>query len=76
MGVYSPQQPSPGYEHAGYGRWRFAAQKVVKWNCVFRVRDRDGIAAGEYSYRCYVVVGDRNAVVQGLRKLQGRFAGR
>ena len=46
MGVFSPDQPSRGYEGAGYGRFRFKAEKVVKWNCVFRLRDAtNGIAA-------------------------------
>ncbi len=31
MGVYSAE-PSPGY-----GRFRFKAERVNKWNCVFRV---------------------------------------
>ncbi|MEE2641224.1 MAG: hypothetical protein VX768_11405, partial [Planctomycetota bacterium] len=29
MGIYSPQQPSPGYEAAGYGRFRF---KIRMWS--------------------------------------------
>ena len=62
MGVYSPQQPSTGYDHAGYGRFRFLAQKVVKWNCVFRVRDPDFVEAKDYSFRSFVVVGTRQTV--------------
>lgn len=57
MGVYSPDQPSPGFEQAGYGRFRFAAERVTKWNCVFRVRRPEGIPAGNYEYRAMVVVG-------------------
>jgi hypothetical protein len=57
MGVYSPVQPSPGFEQAGYGRFRFAAERVTKWNCVFRVRRPEGIPAGDYEYRAMVVVG-------------------
>jgi hypothetical protein len=57
MGVYSPDQPSRGFEQAGYGRWSFSPQPVVKWNCVFRIRDAEGVAAGDYSYRMFVVVG-------------------
>ena len=37
MGVYSPDRPPPGY-----GRFRFEAEQVNKWNCVFRVRDPNG----------------------------------
>ena len=29
MGVYSPEQPSPGFEHVGYGRFRFVG--VIEW---------------------------------------------
>lgn len=57
MGVWSPDQPSPGYETIGYGRFRFAAEKVVKWNCVFRVRDDAGVKPGNYGYRTFVAVG-------------------
>jgi hypothetical protein len=69
MGIYSPDQPAKGYEHAGYGRFRFAPQRVVKWNCVFRVRDEAEVPPGEYSYRCLVIVGDRETVEQSLRRL-------
>ena len=47
MGVYSPDQPSKGFETAGYGRFRFAAEKVVKWNCVFRTKAAAGVNGGE-----------------------------
>jgi hypothetical protein len=70
MGIYSPQQPSPGFPQAGYGRWRFVHRKVVKWNCVFRVRNSDGVEPGNYSFRCLVIVGRLDAVVAGMLKLQ------
>jgi hypothetical protein len=73
MGVFSPAQPSPGYEQAGYGRFRFAAQKVVKWNCVFRVRDTKGVEPGDYSFRVFVVVADLATVTQSLRSLHRKF---
>ena len=57
MGVYSADQPSKHYENAGYGRWNFAQQNVVKWNCVFRNRDDDGIAAGDHAFKMFVIVG-------------------
>ena len=74
MGVFSPDQPSPGYQNAGYGRWRFVRQKVTKWNCVFRTRDPQGIAAGEYSFRNFVIVGDLPSVVDSLNKLHTEYA--
>jgi hypothetical protein len=66
MGVYSPE-PSPGY-----GRFRFEAEKVTKWNCVFRVRDSAGVSAGKYKYRMYVVVGTRDDVTMTLKSLADR----
>lgn len=73
MGIYSPQQPSPGFENAGYGRWKFLPERVVKWNCVFRQRRPDGIEPGEYSFRNFVVVGDRETVRTSLAELLRRF---
>lgn len=69
MGIFSPDQPAPGYEHAGYGRFRFAAQRVVKWNCVFRVQRDAGILPGPYHYRCLVLVGDLATIEASLRNL-------
>lgn len=76
MGVYSPEQPSPGFERAGYGRFRFPAAKVTKWNCVFRERNRDGIPPGEYAYQSYIAVGTTDDVRQSLRALVAKFANR
>lgn len=73
MGVYSPDQPSRGFEAVGYGRFRFPAEKVNKWNCVFRVRDRHGIAPGEYRFRMFVVVGSLEDVRTTLQALHAEF---
>ena len=73
MGVYSPDQPSPGYERVGYGRFRFQAEKVNKWNCVFRVRDPKGIAAGDYHFRTFVAVGTLEDVKATLTALSTEF---
>ena len=72
MGIWSPDQPSPGFEHVGYGRFRFTQQKVVKWNCVFRVRNTDGIASGDYTFRSFVAVGSLEDVRGTLRDLADR----
>lgn len=69
MGIYSPDQPSKGFEAAGYGRWRFRAEKVTKWNCVFRVRNDNGVPAGDYRFRNVVVVGTRDDVAKALVRL-------
>ena len=76
MGVFSPDQPSAGYEHAGYGRFRFTTQKVVKWNCVFRVHDKEGVEPGEYSFRTFVIVGNLQTVAQSIRTLHETFNAR
>jgi hypothetical protein len=69
MGVFSPDQPSRGFETVGYGRFRFKDENVVKWNCVFRVRDEAGIAPGEYRFRLFVAVGTQEDVRQALTAL-------
>jgi len=70
MGAYSPQQPSPSYAHVGYGRFRFAAQKVVKWNVVFRRRSRTKpLPTGDYTFRTFVAVGTLDEVRSTLLKL-------
>lgn len=75
MGVYSPEQPSPGWEGVGYGRFRFPEANVVKWNCVFRVGNgRDPIEQRDYSFRAFVVVGDRETARANLLELQRRAA--
>ena len=76
MGVFSPDQPSRGYEEAGYGRFRFKAEDVVKWNCVFRTRDAQGIASGEHRFRLFVAVGTREDVRRAMNSLIREFAER
>jgi hypothetical protein len=73
MGVFSPDQPSRGYEEAGYGRFRFLAEKVVKWNCVFRSRDEKEVAPGDYRFRVFVAVGTLDDVRQSLDRLVKKF---
>jgi hypothetical protein len=76
MGVYSPDQPARGFENVGYGRFRFTDEKVVKWNCVFRVRDEKGVAPGEYQFRLFVAVGSQDDVRQALTALAAEYTGR
>jgi len=62
MGIYSPD-PAP----KGYGRFRFDWARVVKWNCVFRVKNpRPG---GRYRYQHDVLVGTRAQVEEDLARL-------
>jgi len=46
---------------------------VVKWNCVFRVRDPKGIEPGDYRYRLFVVVGSLEDVRTTLHELHKEF---
>lgn len=73
MGVYSPDQPSAGFESAGYGRFRFKTEKVVKWNCVFREKNSRGIAMGDRSFRCFLIVGAQSDCESTLAALAREF---
>lgn len=73
MGVYSPDQPSRGFEHVGYGRFRFSGDKVVKWNCVFRVDNAISLMPREYAFRSFVIVGDLALVKESMRQLHREF---
>lgn len=67
MGIFAPPQRQPDTSGPSYGRWRFNGERVVKWNCVFRIRRPAGITPGEYSYRMLVPVGTRSEVEAMLR---------
>jgi hypothetical protein len=68
MGIFAPAQPQPhNTTGPSYGRWRFRAEQVVKWNCVFRVRDASGLRAGDYAFQLRVPVGTRAEVESMLR---------
>jgi hypothetical protein len=73
MGIYAPPQPAAKTTGPTYGRFRFPAAKVVKWNCVFRVRDPSGIAPGEYPFRMFVIVGEIKMVQDSLAVLHREF---
>lgn len=73
MGIFTPPTPPAGFDPIGYGRWRFAAERVVKWNCVFRLRRSEGIKPGDYPFTCFVIVGDLDMVGKSLRVLRDEF---
>jgi hypothetical protein len=63
MGIVARDPTPAGMTGPGYGRFRFAREKVVKWNCVYRLRDdKNGIAAADYLFKQFVVVGDLETV--------------
>ena len=69
MGVYSPH--SSALRGGGYGRWRFQAERVVKWNCVYRSAN---ILPGAYSTECYSVIGSLEDVKSAMSRLHDHFA--
>lgn len=73
MGIFAPPQSAPHTTGPTFGRFRFSAEKVVKWNCVFRIRDAEGIKPGDYPFRMFVIVGDIATVTDSLRALNREF---
>jgi hypothetical protein len=76
MGVFTPDRASAGQPSVGYGRFKFEREKVVKWNCVFRLRQPEPIKPGDYSFQLYVVIGTREDCRRTLAALTQEFAGR
>ena len=74
MGVWSPGLPAKEFKPIGYGRFRFASQKVVKWNCVFRLSHPRALRPGDYSFQCYVPVGSLKNVTDTMSELHRRFS--
>lgn len=72
MGVYSPELPQAQWGNAGYGRFAFPASNTMKWNAVFR---QNNIAAGTYSFRLYVALGNLQQVQKSLMATHIFFKG-
>lgn len=73
MGVFSPGQEAPR-DAVGptYGRWNMkAAFQVVKWNCVFRLYNPEGLS-GDFNCHVFVAVGSLEEVRTTLMALQKR----
>jgi hypothetical protein len=73
MGIIAPPQKQRKIVGPTYGNFRFPLERVVKWNCVFRLSDNDGISPGEYRFCMFVVVGDLSTVRSSLCELQRLF---
>lgn len=71
MGIFAPPQSQPDTSGPNFGRWKFDWAHVVKWNCVYRVRDPQGIRAGDYSYQMLVPIGTLAQVEKMLRDWRG-----
>jgi hypothetical protein len=71
MGVFSrgPEAPRDG-RGPTYGRWNMKkAYRVVKWNCVFRLQNLEGLS-GDFSYHVFVAVGSLEDVRTTLAAIQ------
>ena len=69
MGVLSREQKMSSWKGPGYGRFRFALQKVVKWNLVYRFRQEQPIKGGPYVFNSYVGIGSLEKVRQTFVRL-------
>lgn len=77
MGVLARDATPAGMTGPGYGRFRFSRENVVKWNCVYRLRDdKHGIVATDYLFRQFVIIGDLETVKQTMIMLKQPTTGR
>jgi hypothetical protein len=74
MGIFSPTPSDTRLGKPRYGRFQFREAGTMKWNCVYRVHNPQGIAPGEYSFQHYVAVGDLATVKATLAKLQDELS--
>ncbi|HBJ37203.1 MAG TPA: hypothetical protein DDZ51_21100 [Planctomycetaceae bacterium] len=81
MAIFCPEgildQPGNSGEISGptYGRFRFMSEKVVKWNCVFRLRNQPKIVAGDYKFSMFVIVGSLSQVQSSLVEIAKHYPG-
>jgi hypothetical protein len=70
MGVFSRESEAPRVGRGPtYGRWNLKAYRVVKWNCVFRLQNPDGLS-GDFGCHVFVAVGSLEDVRTTLAGLQ------
>lgn len=68
MGAISAGHPDWIEPSAGYGRFRFPTEKVVKWNVVYRYREVPSITKSRASFRVLVAVGTLDQVHLAIRR--------
>jgi hypothetical protein len=66
LGLFTPQVAAGDLSGPGYGRWRFAAERVTKSNVVFRQKNA---AAGSHDFLVYTVFGTLEDVRASLARL-------
>jgi hypothetical protein len=69
MGILGTPSTVPNMVGPTYGRFRFPAERVTKWNCVYRLTAAEGLPAADYAFSLRVIVGSRDEVEQTLREL-------
>ena len=69
MGIVAGESSITDIRGPTYGRFRFAPQRVVKWNCVYRLARKVSIPPGDFSFSMWVPVGTRAEVEQFLQLL-------
>lgn len=69
MGVVSLEKKKNTSTGPSYGRFYFSAEKVVKWNCVYRLQDKEGVKAGDYSFRMLVPFGTVKEVENTIKSI-------
>lgn len=57
MGIFAPPQKEPDTHGPSFGRWNFSTARVTKWNCVYRIKNAQGIRNGDYTFRMLVPFG-------------------
>lgn len=70
IGIYSPDLPQAQFPNNGYGHFDFTSVGTEKWNLVFR---ESPVAAGAYNFQDYLVVGNLDEVITGMRALGQYF---
>ncbi|QVL32401.1 hypothetical protein KIH39_00325 [Telmatocola sphagniphila] len=69
MGILGTDQSAKGFGKPSYGRFYFPAEKVTKWNCVYRQHTEKGLPPGDYSFSMFVLVGTLEDVRQAYIQL-------
>lgn len=69
MGIIARKQQPVGAAGPGYGRFRFPAERVTKWNCVFRLQAARQLPARAYEFKMLVPIGTLTDVEAALAKL-------
>ncbi len=70
MGIFAPKSTDGRSRGPGYGRFRFVRERVVKWNCVFRIHSPAKVnSPDEWRYRMFVPIGTLADVESALATL-------